>query len=86
MKKFFAVLITLSMLTAALSGCARLQKDPAADTVSEFVEKADSALKSNEATVANNVGEADNSSSSDSDFDANKVVDNIEVEGYAYST
>lgn len=86
MKKFFAVLITLSMLTAALSGCAGLQKDPAADTVSEFVEKADSALKSNEATVANNVGEADNSSSSNSDFDAKTVVDNIEVEGYTYST
>lgn len=86
MKKFFAVLITLSMLTTALSGCVGLQKDPAADTVSEFVEKADNAFKSNEATVANNVGEADNSSSSDSDFDANTVVDNIEVEGYTYST
>lgn len=86
MKKIFAVLITLLMLTAALSGCAGLQKDPAADTVSEFVEKADSALKSNEATVANNVGEAYNSSFSKSDFDAKTVVDNIKVEGYTYST
>lgn len=88
MKKIFAVLVALTMFATALSGCAGLQKDPAADAVSEFIEKTDKSdigSKSNEATVAGNVGEADNSSSG-SGFDAKKVVDNIEVEGYSYST
>ncbi len=86
MKKMFASLISIFMIVGMLSGCAGLQRDPAADTVSEFLEKTDSALKSNEATVANNVGEAENSSSLTSDFDAQSVIDDIDVEGYSYST
>lgn len=82
MKKIFAVLLTLSMFASALSGCAGLQKDPAADTVSEFIEKTDEydfGVKSDEATVA------DNTTSPVSSFDAQKIADSIEVKGYSYS-
>ena len=85
MKRKIAVLMTALTIAAALSGCNGLLQGSAVGTVSEFIEEADSASNSNEATAANNFAESDILSSSDTEFDAEKIVDEIAVESYDYS-
>lgn len=84
-KRGFAALLSMLILAAALTGCGGF--DPAADTVSEFGEKVDSAVNGGEATVGNNnAGEAevsDNGGNSGSGvFNAQNIVDTLGIDSY----
>lgn len=87
MKKHFALIITLLAVAVLVTGCSSInQPDPAASTVSEFIEKVDSAMNTGEATVSENSknnGEAEKESSSK--FNAQAIADKIKAKGYTCS-